>query len=62
MADLSKIKLNGVEYNLKDAVARGLIPSNLSDLYNDTDFVMATVANTTLYLTKTIENGDEVEY
>lgn len=27
MADLSKIKLNGVEYDLKDAVARGLIPT-----------------------------------
>ena len=27
MADLSKIKLNGIEYDLKDAVARGLIPT-----------------------------------
>ena len=27
MADLSKIKLNGTDYNLKDAYARGIIPS-----------------------------------
>lgn len=27
MADLSKIKLNGTEYDLKDAVARSLIPT-----------------------------------
>lgn len=62
MADLSKIKLNGTEYNLKDALARQLIPTKFSDLYNDTDFVMASVSNTTLFLTKTIENGDGVSY
>lgn len=27
MADLSKIKLNGTEYDIKDAVARGLTPT-----------------------------------
>ena len=26
MADLSKIKLNGTEYDLKDAVAREVLP------------------------------------
>lgn len=62
MADLSKIKLNGTEYNIKDATARGLIPTAISDLQNDSDFVMATVSGTTLYFTRTIENGDEVEY
>ena len=32
MADLSKIKLNGTEYDLKDAVARESIPTKISDL------------------------------
>ena len=62
MADLSKIKINGTEYNLKDAVARNSIPTAFSDLENDTDFVMASVSGTTLYFTRTLENGDEVEY
>jgi hypothetical protein len=42
MADLSKIKLNGTEYDLKDAVARaGLenIPTKTSDLSNDSGFL-----------------------
>ena len=42
MADLSKIKLNGVDYNLKDAVARGMIPTVVSDLENDASYVVVT--------------------
>lgn len=62
MADLSKIKINGTAYEIKDAVARDSIPTAFSDLENDTDFVMASVAGTTLYFTRTLENGDEVNY
>jgi len=36
MADLSKIKLNGVEYDLKDAVARNLLHIINIELTGDT--------------------------
>lgn len=62
MADLSKIKLNGVDYNLKDAVARGMIPTVVSDLENDASYVVVTVNGTTLYITHSLENGDGVSY
>lgn len=39
MADLSKIKLNGTEYDLKDAVARESIPTKTSELTNDNGFL-----------------------
>ena len=49
MADLSKIKLNGTEYNIKDAEARQLVndledsipevPSVLSELVNDVGYI-----------------------
>ena len=35
MADLSKIKLNGIEYNLKDTVARNTISPPLATETND---------------------------
>ena len=62
MADLSKIKLNGVEYNLKDAVARGMIPTVVSDLENDASYVTITVNGTTLYVAHSLENGDGESY
>lgn len=39
MADLSKIKLNGTEYNLKDAEARATIPTKISELTNDSGYL-----------------------
>lgn len=35
MADLSKIKLNGVEYNLKDTVARNAVSPPVATQSND---------------------------
>ena len=35
MADLSKIKLNGIEYNLKDTVARNAVSPPLATQNND---------------------------
>ena len=40
MADLSKIKLNGTEYNLKDTEARESIPTKTSELTNDSNFAI----------------------
>lgn len=40
MADISKIKtLDGTTYNIKDTTARNLIPTNISDLTNDSGFI-----------------------
>lgn len=44
LADLSKIKLNGTEYNLKDAGARNLIPTTINDL-TDKNFGIAWLDN-----------------
>ena len=45
MADLSKIKINGTSYDIKDAVARSSIPTDISDL-TDTNRVIPTVPET----------------
>lgn len=40
MADISKIKtLDGTTYDIKDTTARNLIPTNISDLTNDSGFI-----------------------
>ena len=49
MADLSKIKLNGTEYDIKDAVARGLIPE-VEEVENVTDMLTSFGLNTTTTL------------
>ena len=63
MADLSKIKLNGVEYDLKDAVARGLIPT-LEPMANVeamlTSFGLNAAANLTSAQAGTAEIGKAV--
>ena len=41
MADLSKIKLNGTEYDIKDAVARAAIPTDISDLTDTNNVIPA---------------------
>lgn len=48
MADLSKIKLNGAEYDLKDAVARDefqnyVLLSNFNDYLHDVDWSVKTM-------------------
>ena len=35
MADLSKIKINGISYNIKDTIARSSIPTDISDLTDE---------------------------
>ena len=62
MTVLSKIKLNGVDYNIKDTVARNSIPTAVSELDNDASYITATVSGTTLYITHSLENGDGVSY
>lgn len=40
MADISKIQtLDGTTYDIKDTTARNLIPTNISDLTNDSGFI-----------------------
>ncbi len=57
MADISQITLpNGSTYNFKDTSARESIPTNTSQLTNDTNFVSAAFVNTALVLL----NGDDV--
>lgn len=45
MAELSKIKINGISYDIKDAVARSSIPTDISDL-TDTNRIIPTVPET----------------
>lgn len=53
MADISKIKVGDTEYNIKDSVARAGIPTNTSDLNNDSGFIDNTVNNLTNYTLST---------
>ena len=63
MADLSKIKLNGTEYDIKDAVARGLIPALEPMAYVDamlTSYGLNASANLTPAQAGTAEVGKAV--
>ena len=66
MADLSKIKLNGVVYNFKDSEARNdienlPIPTLLSELYNDEGYIKSYTETDPIFLESvaaTITNSD----
>ena len=62
MADISQITLpSGDTYTFKDAVARSSIPTNTSDLTNDSAFVGAEFSGTALVLNAVYEGVQHAE-
>lgn len=61
MADLSKIKLNGVEYDIKDAVARELIPT-LEPIANVTAMLTSFGLNANANLTQAQTGTAETDH
>ena len=61
MADLSKIKLNGVEYDIKDAVARGLIPT-LEPMANVTAMLASYGLNSSANLSTALAGTAETDH
>ena len=67
MADISKVQLpDGIVRNIKDTISGYLtesdIPANVSYFINDSGYTVAAVRDTTLYLSNSVTNGDNVGY
>lgn len=67
MADISKVQLpDGIVRNIKDTISGYItendIPTNVSYFINDSGYTVASVRNTTLYLSNNVTNGDNVGY
>ena len=65
ISDISQITLpNGTTYNFKDLTARSSIPTKLSDLTNDTNFVTASFSGTSLVLVNasSVQQAEEVSF